>query len=66
MSEQVDSQDRTVICGDCGQGFTWTAREQDFFRERNFAEPKRCKECRQANKARREEANRHSETNHDH
>ena len=39
--------DRTLLCGDCGQEFVFTATEQEFFRERGFDnEPKRCVDCR--------------------
>lgn len=39
-------------CGDCGGDFPWTPREQEFYRERDFPPPKRCKECRQVNQKR--------------
>jgi CxxC-x17-CxxC domain-containing protein len=35
---------------DCGQSFTFSADDQEFFRERGFSAPKRCKTCRQAKK----------------
>lgn len=56
MSEQGAMTDQQLTCGDCGQEFNWTAAEQSFYAERGFEPPKRCKECRQANKARREAA----------
>ncbi|MGE4548481.1 MAG: zinc-ribbon domain containing protein [Intestinibacillus sp.] len=44
-------QDKILICKDCGKEFVWTAGEQEFFAEKGFTnEPKRCKECREANK----------------
>jgi len=48
MSEQ------RIQCADCGREFTFSAEEQDFFREKGFNPPKRCKECRQAKKEQRE------------
>ena len=45
-------QDVLLKCGDCGRDFPWTGREQEFFRARDFPPPKRCKECRQANRQR--------------
>ncbi len=45
-------EDRQVACSDCGQSFTFTAAEQDFYTERGFQEPKRCKPCREQRKAR--------------
>lgn len=47
------NEDRTLICADCGNSFTWSAREQEFFREMGFSNPpKRCRQCRQAKKER--------------
>lgn len=54
MSNPLEFEDRQLTCGDCGQQFTWPAAEQAFFNEKGFEPPKRCKECRQANKERRE------------
>lgn len=45
--------DRTLTCRDCGQEFTFTAGEQDFYTQRGFSEPQRCPECRQARKTQR-------------
>ena len=45
-------QDRTLTCRDCGQEFTFTASEQEFFAQKGFTnEPGRCPECRSARKA---------------
>lgn len=45
-------QDKTLICKDCGQEFTFTVGEQEFYAEKGFQnEPARCKECRAARKA---------------
>ena len=47
-------QDKTIVCKDCGQEFTFTANEQEFFAEKGFTnEPQRCKPCRDARKAAR-------------
>jgi CxxC-x17-CxxC domain-containing protein len=44
-------QDRTLTCRDCGQQFTFTAGEQEFFQSRGLTnEPGRCPECRRARK----------------
>lgn len=40
--------DKQLICGDCGQEFTFTADDQAFFQERGYSIPKRCKPCRMA------------------
>ena len=44
------AEDQQLICSDCGQSFTFTAEDQEFFRERGYSAPKRCKTCRQAKK----------------
>ena len=47
-------EDKTIVCADCGQEFTFTASEQAFYAEKGFTDsPKRCKPCRQARKAQR-------------
>ena len=40
--------DLLLQCSDCGQEFVFTASEQQFFQERGYSSPKRCKQCRQA------------------
>jgi CxxC-x17-CxxC domain-containing protein len=43
--------DKTLVCKDCGQSFTFTASEQEFYAEKGFTnEPQRCKTCRMARK----------------
>ena len=44
-------QDKTLVCKDCGQEFTFTAGEQEFYAEKGFTnEPQRCKACRDSRK----------------
>jgi CxxC-x17-CxxC domain-containing protein len=45
--------DKILTCSDCGQEFTFTASEQDFYAERGFTEPRRCASCRASRKAAR-------------
>ena len=46
--------DKTLTCRDCGQAFTFTVGEQEFFASRGFTnEPSRCPECRNDRKASR-------------
>src|SRR6202789_1186422 len=40
--------DLLLQCSDCGQEFVFTAGEQQFFQERGYSSPRRCKPCRQA------------------
>ena len=44
-----------MACKDCGDNFVWTAGEQAYYQAQGFDEPKRCKPCRQAKKARNSE-----------
>ena len=49
-------EDQTITCVDCKEDFTFSAGEQEFFREKGLNDtPKRCKECRQAKRARNAE-----------
>jgi len=42
--------DKDIQCVDCAHFFTWTAQDQEFYAEKNYTEPKRCKPCRLAKK----------------
>jgi CxxC-x17-CxxC domain-containing protein len=42
--------DKTLTCEDCGKDFTFTAGEQEFFDQKGFTPPRRCKDCRMAKK----------------
>ena len=48
------SADLSLACRDCGQAFTYTSGEQDFYASRGFSEPSRCPDCRAARKAQRD------------
>lgn len=50
----AELQDKEVNCVDCGQDFTLTAGEQEFYRTRELHEPKRCSSCRREKKRRNE------------
>lgn len=39
-------QDIEVVCLDCGETFTFTGAEAEFYKARSLSQPKRCKECR--------------------
>lgn len=51
MSEYTDQE---LSCKDCNNTFTFTAGEQQFFAERQFTPPVRCKPCRDIRKAQKE------------
>lgn len=42
--------DAEIMCARCYQSFIWTAGEQQFYFDRGLAQPKYCKECREARK----------------
>ncbi|MGD0355190.1 MAG: zinc-ribbon domain containing protein [Dehalococcoidia bacterium] len=42
-------EDKDIKCSECGNSFTFTAKEQEFFATKGYTnEPKRCPTCRQA------------------
>ncbi|MFQ5604200.1 MAG: zinc-ribbon domain containing protein [bacterium] len=45
--------DKTLTCEDCGNQFTFSEDEQQFYNQRGFQEPKRCKSCRDKRKRER-------------
>ena len=45
--------DKTITCRDCGNTFTFTEGEQDFYSQKGYSEPGRCPDCRAAKKASR-------------
>jgi len=48
----VSYADKVLVCRDCGQPFTFTAGEQEFYASRGLMnEPGRCPECRSARRA---------------
>ncbi len=50
----ADFEDKNLSCKDCTAPFVWTAGEQQFYAERQFTPPARCKPCREAKKAARQ------------
>lgn len=42
--------DKKIKCQDCGEDFIFTERDQNFYQEKGFEPPKRCKFCRNARK----------------
>jgi hypothetical protein len=48
----VTYQEKSIKCSDCGDTFTFSAGEQEFYATKGFTdEPKRCPSCRAAKKA---------------
>lgn len=48
-----EKMDKKIICKDCGKEFVLTVGEQEWYKEKGFNDPVRCKECRQARKLER-------------
>lgn len=44
-------ENKKIVCKDCGQEFEFTVREQEFYKEKGFSDPQRCKPCREKRKA---------------
>ena len=40
--------DLTLTCQQCGRTFTFTQAEQEFYQQKGFTQPHRCKQCRTA------------------
>ena len=51
----MEKQDKKIICKDCGKGFSISPDEEKFYTSKGLQIPKRCKECREAKKARMNE-----------
>ena len=45
-------QDKELTCIDCKNLFVFSVRDQEFFEEKGFKQPKRCADCRITKKAR--------------
>jgi CxxC-x17-CxxC domain-containing protein len=46
--------DKNLTCSDCGQEFSFSADDQEFYASRGFSEPKRCRSCRAQRRSERE------------
>ena len=46
--------DKKINCIGCYNDFIFTESEQQFFEEKGYSEPIRCKDCRSKKKAQRE------------
>ena len=52
MMSVENYQDRTLTCRDCGQDFTFSAGEQEFYASRGLTnDPGRCPSCRAARRS---------------
>ena len=38
--------DKQLVCKDCGNEFVFSEKGQQFFAEKGFSDPIRCKDCR--------------------
>jgi hypothetical protein len=44
--------DRQIVCCDCGEEFTFSRGEQEYFLSKMLSDPRRCLDCRRARRAR--------------
>lgn len=44
-------QDKVIKCKECGDNFTLTVEDQNWYQNKGFTEPKRCKSCRALRRA---------------
>ena len=51
----MNFQDKTLVCVECSQSFTFSAEDQSYHSERQYTDPKRCPSCRQARRASRDQ-----------
>ncbi len=52
MMSNAGYSDRILTCRDCGQEFTFTSGEQEFYASRNLTnDPSRCPSCRAARRS---------------
>ncbi len=49
----MEFEDIKLVCEDCGEEFPFTGDEQQYYSERGFQTPKRCKLCRDKRKTAR-------------
>ncbi|MEE8168372.1 MAG: CxxC-x17-CxxC domain-containing protein [Candidatus Hydrothermarchaeales archaeon] len=49
----MEYAEKVLVCEDCEEEFVFSAEEQEFFTEKGFQTPKRCKPCRSKRKERR-------------
>ena len=47
-------EDKEIVCKDCQNKFAWTARDQEFYQEKGYSAPQRCKDCRMKFKQQRD------------
>jgi len=51
VAKEIIMEDKTIVCRDCNNEFTFTVGEQEFYKEKGFEnEPVRCPDCRRARK----------------
>ena len=39
-------KDKTIVCCDCSNAFTWTSGEQVYYLSKKLQTPRRCPRCR--------------------
>ena len=54
---EIEFEDLNIVCKDCDETFTFSAKEQAFYKKRGFSPAVRCKVCINAKKDRMERFN---------
>jgi CxxC-x17-CxxC domain-containing protein len=44
-------QDKSLVCVECNQSFTFSADDQQFHADKGYTDPKRCPSCRASRRA---------------
>jgi DNA repair exonuclease SbcCD ATPase subunit len=44
--EERKNSDKRIICRQCGREFVFSTAEQEFYEQKGWNQPRRCKECR--------------------
>lgn len=55
--KQYHPNDIELTCKDCGEKFVWPFSVQQKFKELGYSQPKRCRKCSAANRAKFNERN---------
>lgn len=42
--------DKLITCADCGDDFLHSSRDQEFYEQQGYTDPRRCRTCRKLRK----------------
>jgi len=59
-------EDKKIVCKDCGAEFTFSVREQEYFKQLGFEnDPVRCRDCRAKKKMNMNNYNKNNATDNE-